>query len=49
MSEVYEQIGRWIVAYWRRRYRSQIRALGLLALASIAIGIWLAGRDVEEG
>jgi hypothetical protein len=49
MSEIYEAIGRWVVAYVRRRYRRQLRALALLAVASIALGAWLASRDVEEG
>ena len=49
MSSFYELIGRTVVGYVRRRYRTQIRAAALLAVASLVLGAWLVGRDVEEG
>jgi hypothetical protein len=48
MDGVYEQIGRWVVGYVRRRYRTQIRAGALLLVASLVLGAWLVSRDVEE-
>lgn len=50
---MYDKLGRAVVRftviYVRRRYRRQMRIGAGLALAGIAIAIYLANREVPEG
>jgi hypothetical protein len=51
LSVIYELIGRLVVEFVRRRYRSQIRAAAAAgaALAVIGVGAYLAAsRDEDE-
>jgi hypothetical protein len=50
-GNIYELIGRLVVAFVRRRYGRQIRtaAIGGVALASMAaVGVYLATRDESQ-
>jgi hypothetical protein len=50
LSVIYELIGRLVVEFVRRRYRTQIRAAAAagVALAVIGAGAYLASRDEDE-
>ena len=50
-ENVYELIGRLVVAFVRRRYRRQIRvaaATGVLVASLAAVGIYFAARDESD-
>jgi hypothetical protein len=48
MDKLYEEIGRTVVGYVRRRYATEIRAAAALGLATVAIGAYLAIREGDE-
>ncbi len=50
MSAIYEAVGRAVVLFVRHRFRTQLRVVAGVGLASVALGAYLAlSRDPEEG
>lgn len=50
MSAIYEAVGRTVILFVRRRFRTQLRVAAGVGLASVALGAYLAlSRDVKEG
>lgn len=50
MRIVYEGIGRLVIAFVRARFGRQLRIVGAVGVAVIALAAYLAAsRDVEEG
>jgi hypothetical protein len=48
VNAIYEAIGRQVVAFVRRRYRTQLRAAALVGVAALALGAYLAARPGGE-